>query len=406
MQNSPSSGTTWHYRLLWLFAILSLLFNAILVAGMLVFRAQAQQEAENIAQALDTVSFDNFEFPVVVDQTIPISLSVPFNQLFEVPISKTLPISLSVPFTDTFIVPIEHIIPINTTVNVPINIPGIGAANLPIPINTSVPISLTVEVPVSKTVAINTDIPVVLDIEVPIRTEVPIQSDIPIALNIPVEVPLDQLGINPLLTQVKDFANLLAQALDAGSTTTIIMAIFSTIFAIFVLLNIGPAARTGGRAMTQFIDRVTSRRVPSAPRAYLVVMEGDTNIGRTLELYGDTPLGNSRQFAELLFQQNSDDSAVSRLHCTVLDLENHFKIKDEDSANGTYLNGTRLEPLNEARLEDGDMIELGQVERGGVRLMFQVAGRGQTEIPDSARLTNPSFNAADTLIQPAPDDDF
>lgn len=405
MQPNSSGGTTWHYRLLWLFAILSLLFNAILVAGLLSFRVQAQQEAENISQALDSVSFDNFEFPVVVEDSVPISMTVPFNQLFEVPISKTLPISLSVPFTDTFIVPIEHTIPINTQVNVPVNIPAVGSVNLPIPISTNVPISLTVEVPVSKTVAINTDIPVVLDVEVPIRTEVPINNDIPISLNIPVEVPLDQLGINPILQQVKDFVDLLGQALGTGSTSTIIMAIFSTIFAIFVLLNIGPATKSGGRVVTQFIDRITSRRMPSTPRAYLVVMDGDNNIGRTLELYGDTPLGNSRQFAELLFQQNRDDSVVSRLHCTILDLENHFKIKDEDSANGTFVNGTKLQPLNEVRLEDGDLIELGQVERGGVQLMFQVAGRGQTDVPDSARETNISMGTA-TTVQLHPDDDF
>jgi hypothetical protein len=154
---------------------------------------------------------------------------------------------------------------------------------------------------------------------------------------------------------------------NVASVVAMCIATFALIFAVVVWLNRGQVAEAGkgaGRAFTSFVERVTSRRVQSTPKAYLVVLEGDVNVGRSLEIYGDTPIGRSKQYAELLFQQNDEQSPISRLHCTIVDEESHFTLRDEDSANGTYLNSVRLEPLVAEELHDGDEIELSQVVTG------------------------------------------
>lgn len=122
------------------------------------------------------------------------------------------------------------------------------------------------------------------------------------------------------------------------------------------------------------VDTLTKRYLgPSEAKAYLIVLEGDINVGKALEIYGDTPIGRSKQNAELLFQSQDESSPLSRLHCTIVDEEDHFLLRDEDSANGTFLNGSKLIPLQPEELHEGDEIELARVERGGVKLLFQLA---------------------------------
>ena len=58
-------------------------------------------------------------------------------------------------------------------------------------------------------------IPIDLLIEVPIDTEVPIAEEVPVKLAFPVTVPMDELGFNLLLVQVKDGLRLLAELLGA-----------------------------------------------------------------------------------------------------------------------------------------------------------------------------------------------
>lgn len=138
-----------------------------------------------------------------------------------------------------------------------------------------------------------------------------------------------------------------------------------------------PAVVNARNTVRGVVDSLTKRyRGPTEAKAYLEVLQGDVNVGKSLELFGDTPIGRSKQHAELLFQQHDDTSPISRLHCSIIDHENHFVIKDEDSANGTFLNGRRLQPMTEEPLQEGDEIELARVERGGVRLRFRKANPG------------------------------
>jgi pSer/pThr/pTyr-binding forkhead associated (FHA) protein len=119
---------------------------------------------------------------------------------------------------------------------------------------------------------------------------------------------------------------------------------------------------------------LTRRQSTAKARAYLKILGGDEDTGRLLPIHGDTRIGRSRSNADIHFHGDEEESVISRLHCTIVDMESHFEIKDESSSYGTFLNGARLTPMVLEKLSEGDEIELAQVQRGGVKLKFQLAG--------------------------------
>lgn len=55
-----------------------------------------------------------------------------------------------------------------------------------------------------------------------------------------------------------------------------------------------------------------------------------------------------------------DAALVSRVHCQLTVLQDGaLELRDLDSTNGTYVNGTRVE---HARLASGDRVQMGRVE--------------------------------------------
>lgn len=144
---------------------------------------------------------------------------------------------------------------------------------------------------------------------------------------------------------------------------------------IFVFSSRSKPAEAIRTTITDVGTRLTQQFRAIEPRGYLMVVQGDgANVGRQLPIYGTTPIGRSREHAQLLFHQNNNDSPISRLHCTIVDEETHFLIRDEGSTHGTYINGMRIPPHQSTMmLNDGDEIELALVEQGGIQLIFQLA---------------------------------
>ncbi|MFI5272389.1 MAG: FHA domain-containing protein [Ktedonobacterales bacterium] len=93
---------------------------------------------------------------------------------------------------------------------------------------------------------------------------------------------------------------------------------------------------------------------PGTQRVGVLVVRQGKEQGRTFEMRKDrTTLGRSRESDVFL-----EDLAVSRLHTTILqDNASRYTLRDEGSANGTYVNQQRV---GEQVLEDGDEIQLGQ----------------------------------------------
>lgn len=191
----------WHYLILWLLVLVSLGLNTYLIITLNSARNQAREQVEAAGERLQSIEVGEYELPIQIDESLPISFTVPFSDNFVVPISATIPVSASVPFSETIDVPINTVIPINATVSVPL--PAIGNIPIPIPIVTSIPVNLDVKVPISRTIPVKLDIPVNLTVDVPIESEVPVRADVPVELDFPVTLPLQDMGFQQVIDQVQ-----------------------------------------------------------------------------------------------------------------------------------------------------------------------------------------------------------
>lgn len=142
--------------------------------------------------------------------------------------------------------------------------------------------------------------------------------------------------------------------------------------------------------VSSIVERVTGHRSVLEPLAFLVPLEGFNELpSKPYELYGTTAIGRSRKHADLLFHIGQDESPISRLHLTILDEDDHFAVRDEDSSNGTLHNGEKIPPLHPVRLYDRDIIDIAPLERGGIRLMFTLAGEQVSDEFGGTRQTRP-----------------
>jgi hypothetical protein len=140
-----------------------------------------------------------------------------------------------------------------------------------------------------------------------------------------------------------------------------------------------PILKAGGEAMD--VIRTTfagfGRHEGMQATGFIEVLRGDADlVGKTIPLYPDTltPIGRSPQEAELVFDSHNERSVVSRRHCELREEDGVFRIRDAGSRHGTFVNSNRLEEGGDGLiLRDGDKIELGPAERGGVLLIFRTS---------------------------------
>jgi diguanylate cyclase (GGDEF)-like protein len=84
--------------------------------------------------------------------------------------------------------------------------------------------------------------------------------------------------------------------------------------------------------------------------AYLVVVEG-TNVGEMHKIEGEVVVGRASSVKVRL-----SDDGISRRHCRVVALGNQLVLEDLGSANGTLVNGQKVQ---QHPLAEGDKIRLG-----------------------------------------------
>jgi hypothetical protein len=129
---------------------LSLALNGVVIFGSLKLRQTARGVVGDAQTLLAEMSNDTLSYTVELDQEIPISADVPFNEVLSVPVNTVVPIS--------------------TTVRVPVDL-GFTTYRLTVPIETIVPVDLEATVPVSQVVDVTTIVP--LQIAVPIEIHIP-----------------------------------------------------------------------------------------------------------------------------------------------------------------------------------------------------------------------------------------
>jgi hypothetical protein len=207
----------------------------------------------------------------------------------------------------------------------------------------------------------------------------------PVTLQIQVE---DELGIAGLSDQVvvrveAGSSNLFPFEFSLNNILAILAFLLAAAAVVLVVVfrkQVAGTAQQAVGAASEFMQEVgeTLRfkgRASSAHKASLVDLDGNTGAGRSsFELFGTTSIGRSAKNADLVFQAAQPDSPISRLHCTILEEDGAWFLRDDQSANGTYLNGVRLVPMDRNPLKDGDEIQLANPERHGARLQFRFGG--------------------------------
>jgi hypothetical protein len=214
--NSNSRRVAWHYILLWVIVAISIGLNLLLLYSLYSFRQRAQREISAVSQMLETTELNNFDLPITVSETLPLSLTIPFSDTFAVPISTTIPVSTSITVSETIAVPISDVVRIDRDIEVSVLILG-QRVPVQIPVRADIPISLNSEIPINLEVPVQLDIPVNLPLEIPVQTTVPVQADVPVRLDFTVPIALDQMGLTVLLDQLKGALRALAAALGAPS---------------------------------------------------------------------------------------------------------------------------------------------------------------------------------------------
>jgi hypothetical protein len=135
-------------------------------------------------------------------------------------------------------------------------------------------------------------------------------------------------------------------------------------FTLFPRRRAGPAARPQGRA-------------------YLEVVEGGGLPRGPIEILGPAlRLGRDGTQAEVVFQ----DRSVSRLHAHITEeADGHFRIYDEGSTSGTWVNFTQIPAEGGLELKPGDIINLGRVQ-----LRFKLRDRAKSPPPPPSQTRPPA----------------
>jgi hypothetical protein len=225
------------------------------------------------------------------------------------------------------------------------------------------------------------------------------EGQVPVELKVQVEDEFGLQGTSPPITIAIEYIPSPPTGFKPSESILIYISLgFAVVgvgLGVYLVLNrsrVMPAIQQAGENLVDFVERVTGRRTAMVARAYLVPLEGfDRLPSKPYKIYGTTAIGRSRRHADLLFHIGDEESAISRLHCTILDEDDHFAIRDEDSTNGTLVNDEKLAPLESLVLQDGDVIDIAPLERGGLRFLFQLVGLdGEIpEIEDDVRRTKP-----------------
>ncbi|MDX1663168.1 MAG: FHA domain-containing protein [Candidatus Promineifilaceae bacterium] len=104
--------------------------------------------------------------------------------------------------------------------------------------------------------------------------------------------------------------------------------------------------------------RSTRRAMPGEAPAYLETIATESQMPQYIPLEeGEIRLGRAPSLADVAFEQ---DATVSRLHATIIWDGHTYRIYDDDSTSGTWVNDQQV-PDYGAQLFDGDEVFLGKV---------------------------------------------
>ena len=94
--------------------------------------------------------------------------------------------------------------------------------------------------------------------------------------------------------------------------------------------------------------------IVSLPKIELIVIQGKQTGKRYTLSFDQSKKTLGREGTDVIIE----DKEISKIHCSIVWGKDRFMIQDEESTNGTFLNGIPLK--TRTIIEDGDTVDLGQ----------------------------------------------
>jgi hypothetical protein len=101
--------------------------------------------------------------------------------------------------------------------------------------------------------------------------------------------------------------------------------------------------------------RVSMMPAPGNPGGMKLVAMNAPSYFELVIVQDDVVIGKKQELVDLVIPFNK---MISRKHCRVTKMNGTYYISDEGSANGTYVNGVRLNPGQRMQINRGDVIRL------------------------------------------------
>lgn len=108
------------------------------------------------------------------------------------------------------------------------------------------------------------------------------------------------------------------------------------------------------RDIQQAVPWMAGFKIVGTPNTVELQITESTTLGRQWHDDAQTHIN--------LMDYGAQNAGVSRVHAKLRQRKHHLAILDLGSTNGTYLNGYRLEPFQDVPLQDGDLVELGNLK--------------------------------------------
>jgi len=95
--------------------------------------------------------------------------------------------------------------------------------------------------------------------------------------------------------------------------------------------------------------------------------------GKEFKIYTNkTTIGRDPRLCDVMLYEEDEESSVSGAHCTIQYDRGHFIITDDNSSNGTEVNGDVLPANSPQTLNDGDEVVLGDLFYRGAKFCFEI----------------------------------
>lgn len=146
----------------------------------------------------------------------------------------------------------------------------------------------------------------------------------------------------------------------AASVGAVLLAVLALLLALRSPRVRKPVTEAVGRVVKEVTQPlgIGRRTGLNQPKATLIVLEGDGKLQGTLDLRrANTKIGRSPDQANIVL----DDPHVSRYHCRITEEnDGSFRIWDEGSTSGTYVNDEAVDLKLGRVLQTGDVLNIGE----------------------------------------------